>query len=58
MRTGAKKVYVNNGFWDTCRTAWAVRPADAVDSLEMIEGFVQHYRDSGWIALVVSGYAI
>ncbi|GAB3889541.1 hypothetical protein GCM10029964_059390 [Kibdelosporangium lantanae] len=53
--TGAKivdgKVYVNNGFWDTYRTAW---PAYALltpgKAGEMIDGFVQQYRDGGWIA--------
>ena len=53
------KVYVNNGFWDTYRTAW---PAYALltpsMAAEMIEGFVQHYRDGGWIARWSSpGYA-
>lgn len=53
------KVYVNNGFWDTYRTAW---PAYALltptQAGEMIDGFVQHYRDSGWISRWSSpGYA-
>jgi predicted alpha-1,2-mannosidase len=44
------KPYANEGFWDTYRTAWSL------DSLlypkltgEMIDGFVQQYRDGGWI---------
>jgi predicted alpha-1,2-mannosidase len=44
------KPYANEGFWDTYRTAWAL------DALlypeltgEMIDGFVQQYRDGGWI---------
>lgn len=45
------KVYVNNGFWDTYRTCW---PAYALLTPtrcgELIDGFVQHYRDGGWIA--------
>ena len=62
-RTGAAvadgKVYVNNGFWDTYRTAWAayalLAPGDAA---EMIDGFVQHYRDGGWVPRWSSpGYA-
>jgi predicted alpha-1,2-mannosidase len=62
-RTGARvldgKVYVNNGFWDTYRTAW---PAYALltpkQAGEMIDGFVQEYRDAGWIARWSSpGYA-
>src|SRR3954452_4045232 len=53
------KTYANNGFWDTYRTVWAG------DSLlypgktgEMVDGFVQQYRDGGWIARWSSpGYA-
>ena len=61
--TGARvvdgKVYVNNGFWDTYRTAW---PAYTLlvpkQAGEMIDGFVQEYRDGGWIARWSSpGYA-
>ncbi|MEU2052765.1 GH92 family glycosyl hydrolase [Streptomyces bungoensis] len=62
-RTGAKivdgKVYVNNGFWDTYRTTWPayslLTPAQAG---EMTDGFVQQYRDGGWISRWSSpGYA-
>src|SRR5262249_2658880 len=61
--TGAKvvdgKVYVNNGFWDTYRTTWPaydlLTPSKAG---EMVDGFVQQYRDGGWIARWSSpGYA-
>ncbi|MGH3483521.1 MAG: GH92 family glycosyl hydrolase [Nocardioidaceae bacterium] len=53
------KVYVNNGFWDTYRTTWAayslLTPSDAG---EMVDGFVQQYRDGGWVARWSSpGYA-
>ncbi|WP_206715203.1 GH92 family glycosyl hydrolase [Cellulosimicrobium arenosum] len=53
------KIYVNNGFWDTYRTAW---PAYSLlypeKADELIDGFVQQYRDSGWIARWSSpGYA-
>ncbi|MFG1817214.1 GH92 family glycosyl hydrolase [Kribbella sp. NPDC049174] len=53
------KLYVNSGFWDTYRTAW---PAYAFlyPSLaaELIDGFVEQYRDGGWIARWSSpGYA-
>jgi len=45
------KVYVNNGFWDTYRTTW---PAYALltpkQAGEMVDGFVQQYRDGGWIS--------
>ena len=61
--TGAKvmagKVYVNNGFWDTYRTVWPayslLYPQVAAD---LVDGFVQQYRDGGWIARWSSpGYA-
>ena len=62
-QTGAHVVdgkdFVNNGFWDTYRTAWPayvlLMPTQAG---EMIDGFVQQYRDGGWIARWSSpGYA-
>ncbi|KND32781.1 GH92 family glycosyl hydrolase [Streptomyces acidiscabies] len=53
------KVYVNNGFWDTYRTAW---PAYSLltprQAGELVDGFVQQYRDGGWISRWSSpGYA-
>ena len=53
------KVYVNNGFWDTYRTTW---PAYSLLTPrmagELVDGFVQQYRDGGWIARWSSpGYA-
>jgi predicted alpha-1,2-mannosidase len=53
------KVYVNNGFWDTYRTAWpAYTLLTPHTAGEMIDGFVQQYRDGGWIARWTSpGYA-
>ncbi|CCH34630.1 GH92 family glycosyl hydrolase [Actinosynnema sp. NPDC047251] len=62
-RTGAKvvdgKIYVNNGFWDTYRTTW---PAYSLftpkKAGELADGFVQQYRDGGWISRWSSpGYA-
>jgi predicted alpha-1,2-mannosidase len=62
-RTGAKivdgKVYVNNGFWDTYRTTWPayafLTPRQAGD---LVDGFVQHYKDGGWTSRWSSpGYA-
>ncbi|GAB3448503.1 GH92 family glycosyl hydrolase [Actinophytocola sediminis] len=45
------RVYVNNGFWDTYRTTWpAYALLDPVRCAELANGFVQQYRDSGWIA--------
>jgi len=53
------KVYVNNGFWDTYRTSWpAYVLLTPTHAGEMIDGFVQQYRDGGWIARWSSpGYA-
>lgn len=53
------KIYVNNGFWDTYRTVW---PAYALlypeFAAEIADGFVQQYRDGGWVARWSSpGYA-
>jgi len=50
---------VNNGFWDTYRTIWSayslLYPTDAG---ELVNGFVQQYRDGGWVARWSSpGYA-
>ncbi|WP_368310030.1 GH92 family glycosyl hydrolase [Luteibacter sp. CQ10] len=61
--TGARivdgKPYVNNGFWDTYRTAWpAYALLTANEAGRMIDGFVQQYRDAGWVARWSSpGYA-
>ncbi|CAM2974953.1 MULTISPECIES: GH92 family glycosyl hydrolase [Streptomyces] len=61
--TGSKivdgEMYVNNGFWDTYRTTW---PAYALltprQAGRMIDGFVQQYKDGGWISRWSSpGYA-
>ncbi len=54
------KVYVNNGFWDTYRSAWPaisfLYPSAHVN--ELVDGFAQQYRDGGWIARWSSpGYA-
>ncbi|MFD0371734.1 GH92 family glycosyl hydrolase [Streptomyces sp. NPDC127114] len=62
-RTGAQVVegrpYVNNGFWDTYRTTWPaysfLTPRKAG---ELVDGFVQQYKDGGWISRWSSpGYA-
>ncbi|GAB7051039.1 GH92 family glycosyl hydrolase [Catenuloplanes indicus JCM 9534] len=61
--TGAEvkpgKVYVNNGFWDTYRTTWpAYSLLTPTTAGEMADGFVQQYRDGGWISRWSSpGYA-
>jgi predicted alpha-1,2-mannosidase len=54
-RTGADvragEMAVNHGFWDTYRTVW---PAYSLlypeVAARLVDGFVQQYRDSGWIA--------
>ena len=53
------KVYVNNGFWDTYRTTWpAYSLLTPKQAGEMVDGFVQQYRDGGWISRWSSpGYA-
>ncbi|MEV6564376.1 GH92 family glycosyl hydrolase [Streptomyces kronopolitis] len=61
--TGSKivdgEIYVNNGFWDTYRTTWPayslLTPGRAG---KMVDGFVQQYKDGGWISRWSSpGYA-
>ncbi|WP_223585463.1 GH92 family glycosyl hydrolase [Microbacterium sp. OVT16B] len=53
------KIYVNNGFWDTYRTAWPLYSLLYPDVTEdLVDGFVQQYRDGGWVARWSSpGYA-
>lgn len=53
------ELFVNNGFWDTYRTAW---PAYALLypqlAARLADGFVQHFREGGWIPRWSSpGYA-
>jgi len=52
-RTGAQvvdgRIYVNNGFWDTYRTTWPAYSLLAPRRAgELVDGFVQQYRDGGW----------
>jgi predicted alpha-1,2-mannosidase len=62
-QTGAKvvdgQIYVNNGFWDTYRTVWPAYSLLYPDiAAKIADGFVQQYRDAGWIARWSSpGYA-
>nr|WP_245226228.1 GH92 family glycosyl hydrolase [Streptomyces smyrnaeus] len=61
--TGSKivdgEVYVNNGFWDTYRTTWpAYSLLSPRQAGKMADGFVQQYKDGGWISRWSSpGYA-
>jgi predicted alpha-1,2-mannosidase len=58
-RVVAGKIYVNNGFWDTYRATWpAYSLLSPGDAGAMIDGFVQQYRDGGWVSRWSSpGYA-
>ncbi|MFC7376377.1 MULTISPECIES: GH92 family glycosyl hydrolase [unclassified Brachybacterium] len=53
------RMYVNHGFWDTYRTAWPAYALLYPDlAAELADGFVQQYREGGWIARWSSpGYA-
>ncbi|WP_404825721.1 GH92 family glycosyl hydrolase [Plantactinospora soyae] len=61
--TGAEvvdgKVYVNNGFWDTYRTTWSAYTLFTPGMAgELVDGFVQQYKDGGWVSRWSSpGYA-
>ncbi len=51
--TGARlvdgEIAVNNGFWDTYRTAWPLLALLAPErTAALADGFAQHYRDGGW----------
>ena len=42
--------YTNNGFWDTYRTVYPLLSIIAKDECkEMLEGFIQDYKDGGWL---------
>lgn len=44
-------IYLGNGFWDTYRTTWPAYVLLAPELVPaMLDGFVQHYRDGGWMA--------
>ena len=43
-------IYINNGFWDTYRTAWAGYSLFTPEKMpELLDGFIRHYHDQGWI---------
>ncbi|MGK5639141.1 GH92 family glycosyl hydrolase [Streptomyces sp. URMC 126] len=62
-RTGARivdgEIYVNNGFWDTYRTTWpAYSLLSPQQARRMVDGFVQQFKDGGWVSRWSSpGYA-
>lgn len=44
------KMYFNNGFWDTYRTAWPAYSILSPDKeTDYLNGLVQHYRNQGWV---------
>lgn len=44
------KRYTDNGFWDTYRTVYPLFSLIAKDEcLEILEGFIQDYKDGGWL---------
>ncbi|WP_353114407.1 GH92 family glycosyl hydrolase [Microbacterium sp.] len=48
-RIVAGTLSVNNGFWDTYRTCWpALHLLTPRRSAELLNGFVEHYREGGW----------
>ena len=43
-------MYINNGFWDTYRTAWAGYTLFTPEKLPtLLDGFTRHFHDQGWI---------
>ncbi|WP_084467252.1 GH92 family glycosyl hydrolase [Actinokineospora inagensis] len=53
------RIHVNNGFWDTYRTCWpAYALLDPTRAGRLVDGFLQQYRDGGWVSRWSSpGYA-
>lgn len=51
--------YTDNGFWDTYRTVYPFFSIVAQQEYrEMVEAFVQDYRDSGWLPRWTAGVAV
>ena len=49
-KTASGPRYTDNGFWDTARTVYPLFSLIARDEFaEMLEGFVNDYRESGWL---------
>ncbi len=43
-------MYINNGFWDTYRTAWAGYTLFTPEKMPtLLNGFTRHFHDQGWI---------
>lgn len=44
------RLFYNNGFWDTYRTAWPLYSLlTPQKDTDLLNGLVQHYLDNGWI---------
>jgi len=44
------EIYINNGFWDTYRTAWSAYALLTPETdTKLLNGLVQHYNDQSWI---------
>ena len=53
IRSGVR--YTDNGFWDTARTVYPLFSMLARDEFaEMLEGFVNDYRECGWLPRWIS----
>ena len=43
-------MYVDNGFWDTCRTLYPLLTILVPDKVqEMVQGYLNFYREEGWL---------
>ncbi len=52
-------LYYNNGFWDTARTTPGVYPLLTPTAYgEYLDGFIEHYKESGWIGRWIAPNAI
>jgi predicted alpha-1,2-mannosidase len=53
------RIVINNGLWDTFRTAWPAYALFAADNAgALVDGFLEQYRAGGWLARWSSpGYA-
>ena len=52
-------LYYNNGFWDTARTTPGVYPLLTPTAYgEYLDGFIEHYNQSGWIGRWIAPNAI
>ncbi|GAA1646907.1 GH92 family glycosyl hydrolase [Microbacterium flavum] len=53
-RTGLRvvpgRLSVNNGFWDTYRTAWPLLGLIDPATPDLVDGILQHARDGGWMS--------